>query len=96
MGATVSGYPQVVDQAYDVAGLSQALDILNIMTYDLHGFWDARAAHHSPLYAADSSSQSVVIQGDSACGETGFENPPHAPFPPLRIRMNERRRMGPY
>jgi GH18 family chitinase len=69
VGATLSGYPQVVDQAYDVAGLSQALDLLNIMTYDLHGFWDARAAHHSPLYAADPSSQSVVNQGDSACRE---------------------------
>ncbi len=68
VGATLSGYPQVVDQAYDVAGLSQALDLLNIMTYDLHGFWDARAAHHSPLFAADSSSQSVVNQGNSASG----------------------------
>jgi GH18 family chitinase len=48
-----------VDQAYDVSSLSQELDLLNIMTYDLHGFWDSRAAHHAPLYAEDTQ-QSVV------------------------------------
>jgi GH18 family chitinase len=58
VGATLSGYQQVVDKAYDVPGLSQQLDLLNIMTYDLHGFWDPKAAHHAPLYA--DSDQSVV------------------------------------
>ena len=59
VGATLSGDRQVVEQAYEVSALSRQLDLMNIMTYDLHGFWDTRAAHHAPLYAADSD-QSVV------------------------------------
>ena len=38
---------QVIDEAYDVRRLSQALDF---MTYDSRGFWDSQTGHHSPLY----------------------------------------------
>ena len=27
------------------------LDMINVMTYDYHGFWDGKTGHHSPLYA---------------------------------------------
>ena len=50
LGATLSGYKQVIDAAYDVRRLSKALDFMNIMTYDFRGFWDQKTGHHSPLY----------------------------------------------
>lgn len=40
LGATLSGYPAVVDQAYDIPSLNGDLDFMNIMTYDFRGFWD--------------------------------------------------------
>ena len=50
LGATLSGYKQVIDVAYDVKGLGDSLDFMNIMTYDFRGFWDGKTGHHSPLY----------------------------------------------
>ena len=40
LGATLSGYKTVIDEAYDIASLSGDLDFMNIMTYDFRGFWD--------------------------------------------------------
>ena len=51
LGATLSGYKKVYDLAYDVPGLSKELDFMNIMTYDLHGFWDGTTQPHSSLNA---------------------------------------------
>jgi len=50
VGATLSGYKQVIDVAYDVKRLGDALDFMNIMTYDFRGFWDGKTGHHAPLY----------------------------------------------
>jgi chitinase len=49
VGATVSGYESVINKAYDVSTLSNNLDFLNIMAYDMHGFWDGMTNHHAPL-----------------------------------------------
>jgi len=40
-----------IDVAYDVPGMSQYLDMINLMTYDLHGGWEDRTGHNAPLYA---------------------------------------------
>ena len=56
VGATLSGYTSVVDRAYDVSALSNALDFLNIMAYDMHGFWDGETDHHAPLRATNGPS----------------------------------------
>ena len=58
VGATLSGYQQVIEKAYDVASLSEHLDFLNVMSYDLHGFWEEKTMHHAPL--SDTTSVSVV------------------------------------
>ncbi|MCM3747482.1 glycosyl hydrolase family 18 protein [Paenibacillus pasadenensis] len=34
----------------DMAGIAQAVDWINIMTYDFHGDWDAKSGHNAPLY----------------------------------------------
>jgi len=40
-----------IDVAYDVPGMSQYLDQINLMTYDVHGGWEDRTGHNAPLYA---------------------------------------------
>lgn len=37
--------------AYDVINIVPHLDFINVMSYDYHGSWDAKAGHNSPLYA---------------------------------------------
>jgi len=34
----------------ELAGIAAVLDWINVMTYDLHGPWDAKTDHHSALY----------------------------------------------
>ena len=38
-----------IQAGYDVKRISQKLDFINIMTYDLRGPWDGKADHHSPI-----------------------------------------------
>ncbi|XP_062559639.1 acidic mammalian chitinase-like isoform X1 [Armigeres subalbatus] len=38
--------------AYDVVQINKYVDFVNVMTYDLHAYWDAQTGHNSPLYAA--------------------------------------------
>ncbi len=49
LAVSVAGYPSVLALAYDLQEVGKAADIVNVMTYDYHGFWDGRTGHHSPL-----------------------------------------------
>ncbi len=42
-----------VTEGYDVPRISKALDLINVMTYDLRGPWDNEADHHAPLNGRD-------------------------------------------
>ena len=55
LSAAVSPSKTVIDQAYDVSVLNDHLDIINVMTYDYHGYWDRQTGHVSPLYSAPGS-----------------------------------------
>lgn len=47
--AAVSANPNIIDASYDIPKLAAALDIVNIMSYDLHGSWEGVTGHHSAL-----------------------------------------------
>lgn len=49
--AAVPAAISLIDQGYDVPRLAEALDFINVMTYDLHGTWDKYADHHAPLFS---------------------------------------------
>lgn len=52
LSVALSGYKEVIDQAYDVRELSEAVDFFSVMTYDYHGAWESRTGHLAPLHAA--------------------------------------------
>lgn len=49
--AAVSAGKATIDPAYNVPEISKSLDLINVMTYDLHGAWDDYTHHQSGLYA---------------------------------------------
>ncbi|XP_066963997.1 LOW QUALITY PROTEIN: acidic mammalian chitinase-like [Macrobrachium rosenbergii] len=49
--AAVSAGKATIDPAYNIPEMSKYLDVINLMTYDLHGSWEPYAHHHSILYA---------------------------------------------
>ncbi|MPC36078.1 Acidic mammalian chitinase [Portunus trituberculatus] len=49
--AAVSAGKGTIDEAYDIPGIAQHLDMANLMTYDMHGDWDPYTHHQSGLYA---------------------------------------------
>ncbi|VEN58841.1 unnamed protein product [Callosobruchus maculatus] len=50
LSAAVSAAASAVDISYDVRALSQHLDMINLMSYDLHGSWDKVTGQNAPLY----------------------------------------------
>jgi len=51
--AAVGVGKSTVDTAYDIQGMSEHLDLINLMTYDLHGAWETRTGCNANLYATD-------------------------------------------
>ena len=45
------------------------MDLLNLMTYDLHGAWEEVVGHNAPLYPLEGASSSqqllTLVSGDS-------------------------------
>lgn len=50
LSAAVSAGKHVIDTGYEIAKISQFLDFINVMSYDLHGSWESVTGHVSPLY----------------------------------------------
>ncbi|KAL3875562.1 hypothetical protein ACJMK2_033503 [Sinanodonta woodiana] len=48
--AAVAAGKDTIDTAYEIPSISRYLDFINLMTYDLHGAWEDRTGHNSPLY----------------------------------------------
>ncbi|XP_076449216.1 chitinase-3-like protein 1 isoform X2 [Babylonia areolata] len=49
--AAVAAGKTIIDTAYDIPQISQHLDFINLMSYDLHGSWDPVTGHQAALYA---------------------------------------------
>ncbi|XP_027225091.2 chitinase-3-like protein 1 [Penaeus vannamei] len=49
--AAVSAGKGTIDPAYNIPEMSKSLDLINVMTYDMHGAWDDYTHHQSGLYA---------------------------------------------
>ena len=50
--ASPAGFDKIAN--YDLAGMSQYLDFINVMTYDYHGAWENTTNHQAALYASSS------------------------------------------
>ena len=48
--AAVSAAASKVDAGYEVAEVSQLLDAVHLMSYDMHGTWETSVDHHATLY----------------------------------------------
>lgn len=50
LSVAVSAGRHVIDSGYDVKVMSDNVDFINVMTYDMHGSWERQADHHAPLF----------------------------------------------
>ncbi|XP_017486088.1 PREDICTED: probable chitinase 3 [Rhagoletis zephyria] len=50
LGVALSGYKEIITEAYELAEISKIVDYMTVMTYDYHGAWEGRTGHVSPLY----------------------------------------------
>ncbi|XP_025423968.1 probable chitinase 10 isoform X2 [Sipha flava] len=50
LSAAISGYEEIIKEAYDFPSLSEHLDFMSVMTYDYHGSWENVTGHVSPAY----------------------------------------------
>jgi len=48
--------------AYDVAQISNDLDFINLMSYDLHGSWESFVGFNAPLYSNDELSVDYAVK----------------------------------
>lgn len=60
LSAAVSAGKSTIDSGYEVAAVSQNLDFINLMAYDLHGSWESFAGFNAPLYGSSGSDQLSV------------------------------------
>lgn len=42
---------ETVENGYEIDKISENLDFINLMTYDLHGPWETKLGHNAPLKA---------------------------------------------
>ncbi|XP_012524289.2 probable chitinase 10 [Monomorium pharaonis] len=57
LAVALSGYKEVIDQAYEVREISQTVDFMSVMTYDYHGAWESKLAHIAPLFGLPTDSK---------------------------------------
>jgi len=51
--AAVGVGPSTVEVAYDIPAMNEYLDFIGLMTYDLHGYWDAITGINAALYSTE-------------------------------------------
>ena len=58
--AAVAAKKEIIDKAYEVLKISEALDWINLMAYDLHSSCEQRTGHHSALNGTSGDDQMTV------------------------------------
>nr|XP_049706276.1 probable chitinase 2 isoform X3 [Helicoverpa armigera] len=58
--AAVSSVRASASQSYNVKAISEYLDIVNIMTYDMYGAWDSVTGHNAPLHKGEGDEDAVA------------------------------------
>lgn len=53
LSAAVSAGVSTIESGYEIPQISQHLDFINLMAYDLHGSWESFTGFNAPLYAND-------------------------------------------
>lgn len=56
LSAAVSAGVDTINAAYNVPGVAQHIDYINLMTYDFHGTWESFTGLNTPLYASPNDS----------------------------------------
>jgi len=51
--AAVGVGKSTVEKAYDIPHMAETLDLIGLMTYDLHGTWESQTGFHSALFATE-------------------------------------------
>ena len=46
----VAADPKKIDAGYEVAKISELVDAVHLMTYDMYGSWESNVDHHAPLH----------------------------------------------
>eukprot|EP00928_Gymnodinium_smaydae_P046612 TRINITY_DN3105_c0_g3_i1.p1 TRINITY_DN3105_c0_g3~~TRINITY_DN3105_c0_g3_i1.p1 ORF type:complete len:1251 (-),score=136.36 TRINITY_DN3105_c0_g3_i1:411-4163(-) len=64
--AAVGVGKHTADTAYNIPAMNQHLDLINLMTYDLHGAWESRTGCNANLYA---TKEDTAIGGGVGAGE---------------------------
>lgn len=54
LSISLSGYKEIINEAYDLVALSKYVDFMTVMTFDYHGAWEPETGHVSPLYGSNS------------------------------------------
>lgn len=62
LSAAVSAGKSTIDIAYDVAAISNHLDFINLMAYDLHGSWESKTGFNAPLYGTGQLNVKFAVQ----------------------------------
>jgi len=64
--AAVGVGKHTAETAYNIPEMSKHLDLINLMTYDMHGAWESRTGCNANLYATDEDTQ---LGGGVGAGE---------------------------
>jgi len=64
--AAVGVGKSTVEDAYNIAAMNEHLDLINLMTYDLHGGWESRTGCNANLYATQ---EDIEFGGGVGAGE---------------------------
>ncbi|KAF2880906.1 hypothetical protein ILUMI_25264 [Ignelater luminosus] len=73
--AAVGASANAISLSYDVPTMSENLDFINVMTYDLHGSWDRVTGQNAPLYAAPHETTPAQLELNvGACIDAWIKN----------------------